>query len=194
MASQPHHSSQIPSQGKTSQGQLRGRCRDSGVFYVSSPDRNLNWRQDLITSTVKVFVSCSDLSFENCEDVVTICLGNDGKFNYQGYFYIALPLLRTHFDVWPLIANKNAEWSSRKYLILRRAHISVCPSTANQRLGQVCRPIRGSEETSRDPHRDQQDLGCFKSPLLCAPECFIPVSHHFVCARGNKGGGSGRVV
>ena len=50
------------------------------MFYVSSPDRNLNWRQDLITSTVKVFVSCSDLSFENCEDVVTICLGNDGKF------------------------------------------------------------------------------------------------------------------
>ena len=122
----------------------------------------------------------------------TICLMVN--LNYQGYFYIALPLLRTHFDVWPLIANKNAEWSSRKYLILRRAHISVCPSSTNQRPGQACRPIRGSEETSRDPHRDQQALGCFKSPLLWAPECFIPVSHHFVCARGNKEGGSGRVV
>lgn len=80
------------------------------------------------------------------------------------------------FDLWLQTKMRNGLF--RKYLILRRAHISVCPSWANQRPGQAWRPIRASEETSRDPHWDQQDLGCFKSPLL-RDRVFYPC--HIVC-------------
>ena len=50
------------------------------------------------------------------------------------------------------------------------------------------RPIRGSEETSRNPHQDQQDLGCFKPDP--GPSDVLSVSQYFVWAE-QQGGGSG---
>ena len=86
------------------------------------------------------------------------------------------------FDLWLCSTMRNS--LPKKYLILRRHGLalkSVCCS-ADQRSS--CRPMRGSEETSRDMYWDQQDLGCLS--LILLDREFSSLSHYYVCGSADQ--------